>query len=73
MATRLKKFDAASNALMRACELSPGNMAYNNNLGKVLAMAQQEVENKPKKRRLPWGKAEDESVIKVKKLRPKMF
>ena len=73
LATRLKKFDAASNALMRACELSPGNMAYNNNLGKVLAMAQQEVENKPKKRRLPWGKAEDESVIKVKKLRPKMF
>jgi hypothetical protein len=65
-ATRLKEYRKASDNLMKACELEPGNRSFKNNLGKVLGMAEdmrdkRVVEN------------DDGSAVKVKKMRPKLF
>lgn len=39
LATRFKKFAQASEHLMKACELEPNNVVYKNNLGKIIALA----------------------------------
>src|SRR5207237_6629463 len=39
LATRFKRFSKASEHLMKACELEPDNVAYKNNLGKIIAVA----------------------------------
>lgn len=39
LATRFKRFSQASEHLMRACELEPNNVVYKNNLGKIIALA----------------------------------
>lgn len=38
-ATRFKRFSDASESLMKAIELEPNNVAYKNNLGKIIALA----------------------------------
>ncbi len=40
LATRFKRFSDASDALVRAVELEPNNVAYKNNLGKIIALAE---------------------------------
>lgn len=74
-ATRLKDYRAASDNLLKACELAPGNLSFKNNLGKVLGMAegQREGGGKPKEKRSWFKRADDdEAVVRVKKLRPKV-
>jgi hypothetical protein len=39
LATRFKRFSDASEHLMKACALEPDNVAYKNNLGKIIAVA----------------------------------
>lgn len=75
LATRLKQYAPASQALLQACELDPGNLAYKNNLGKILVMEEKEVDSKRSKRgladRLLGGK--EDANIRVRTIRPKQF
>lgn len=40
LAVRFKRFSEASESLMKACELEPNNVVFKNNLGKIIALAQ---------------------------------
>ena len=75
LATLLKQYAPASQALLQACELDPQNLAYKNNLGKILAMEEQEVDSKRKKRglaeRLLGGP--EEANVRVRTIRPKQY
>lgn len=75
LATRLKQYAPASQALLQACELDPGNLAYKNNLGKILVMEEKEVDSKRKKKgladRLLGGK--EDANVRVRTIRPKQF
>jgi len=66
-ATRLKLFKAASDNLMKACELEPGNRSFKNNLGKVLGMAEDARDKRV------VDNDEEGAAVKVKKMRPKLF
>ena len=55
-----------------AIDLAPGNLAYKNNLGKILAKEESAIHKLPIKKSKKDKKDDDDRVI-VKKLRPKLF
>jgi tetratricopeptide (TPR) repeat protein len=71
LAVHLNEISLAADHLLQACELEPANFAFKNNLGKILGM-QEDVRLKKKQ---SWRFFDDDSdnVVKVRKIRPKMF
>jgi hypothetical protein len=63
LATRFKKFSQASEHLMRACELEPSNVVYKNNLGKIIAVA----DERGARQGSPSAKSEKGMLNKLKK------
>jgi Flp pilus assembly protein TadD len=63
LATRFKKFSQASEHLMRACELEPNNVVYKNNLGKIIALA----DERNARAGAPSAKAEKGMLGKLKR------
>lgn len=63
LATRFKKFSEASEHLMRACELEPNNVVYKNNLGKIIAVA----DERGARTGVPSSRAEKGLLGKLKK------
>ncbi len=71
LATRLKRYKEAAEHVLTAIDLAPGNLAYKNNLGKILAKEESAIHKMPVKKSKKKDK-DDDRVI-VKKLRPKLF
>jgi hypothetical protein len=63
LAMRFKKFSQASEHLMRACELEPNNVVYKNNLGKIIAVA----DERGARQGAPRAKSEKGMLNKLKK------
>jgi hypothetical protein len=70
LATRLKLYKEAANHVLTAIDLSPSNLGYKNNLGKILGKEESALQKMPiDKRRHDV----EQRRVKVKKMRPKLF
>jgi Flp pilus assembly protein TadD len=69
LATRLKRFNEASMAIIRAIEIDPHNLAYKNNLGKVIARE----EDADAASRLKHLAQQRGKPVKIRTVRPPRF
>jgi hypothetical protein len=70
LATRLKLYKEAANHVLTAIELSPSNLGYKNNLGKILGKEESALHKLPIDKR---RHDHDQGRVRVKKMRPKLF
>jgi|GEM_PF-1830332 len=81
LATRLSRFQEASTAILKACELAPNSLAYKNNLGKILVMEERRKEQQEGKKKGLLSRLltrssttdDDDGAVKVRKIRPKQY
>lgn len=70
-AIQLKDSSGGMEHMLQACDLDPGNLAYKNNLGKIMAILEEKRESK--KRTWKFLNDDSDEMVRIKKIRPKFY